>query len=465
MKIWGIVVLSLAVFWPTQSPADHQPGRPGKFSVGHSSFQVVHTGTLGERRPVDVEVWYPADTLDYRDAPTTVYRSRMHGVTLDPVRWDPLSYEDPSDVAREGVAIDAEGPAFPVVIFSHGSGNAPIDYVLALEHLASHGYIVAAPWHTGNHQDDNNAGFANRQAGWTAPGQPQIVQCMDGLPMPCVDGVARNVMRDRVNDIRVILDTLPSLFGSRVDMSQVGMMGHSRGAQTALLAAGGSTAAWGITPETRIKAILTQALINAAEIPNFNFPGVTVPALLMAGEFDAATPPALVVQAYNSIASTEKAYVLVNNAVHRSFDSAMCDQMQAAGAVYQANPVRALLERNVLTNLPGLLNNSNSGSTLDYCTFDKFTTPVDIRPIVQLHTGFSVTPTNVPRSGVSSDEVAALTGELAVIFFNATLDDKRHYHFKRYLDAKFMAKYDAYIDQVERVEEPKPNNGFIENDD
>jgi predicted dienelactone hydrolase len=382
----------------------------------------------------------------------------MHGVTLDPVRWDPLSYEDPSDVAREGVAIDAGGPAFPVVIFSHGSGNSPIEYVLALEHLASHGYIVAAPWHTGNHQDDNLAGFANRQAGW--PALPQIVQCIDGLPMPCVDSVARAVMSDRVNDIRVILDTLPTLFGSRVDMSQVGVMGHSRGSQTALLAAGGSTAAWGIAPEPRIKAILVQAIIGASEFPNFNFPGVTVPALLMAAEFDVTTPAALSVQAYNNIASTEKAYVLVNNAVHRSFDSAMCDQMQAAGAVTQANPVRALLDRNVVT---GLL--TNSASTLDYCTFDKFTTPVDIRPIVQSITGFSVTPTNVPRRGVSSDEVAALTGELAVIFFNATLDNKRHYHFKHYLDAKFMAKYDAYIEQVERVEEPKPNNGLIENDD
>src|SRR5262245_31440470 len=293
MRIWGIVVVSLAVFWPAQSSADHQPGRPGKFSVGHSSFEVVHTGTLGERRPVDVEVWYPADTQDYLDAPTTVYRSRMHGVTWDPARWasDPLSYEDPSDVAREGVAIDAGGPAFPVVIFSHGSGNSPIDYVLALEHLVSHGYIVAAPWHTGNHQDDNLAGFANRQAGW--PAVPQIVQCMDGLPMPCVDSVVRAVMSDRVNDIRVILDTLPALFGSRVDLSHVGVMGHSRGSQTALLAAGGSTAAWGIAREPRIKAILTQAIIGASEFTNFNFPGVTVPALLMAGEFDTVTPPSL----------------------------------------------------------------------------------------------------------------------------------------------------------------------------
>ena len=45
--------------------------------------------------------------------------------------------------------ISADGP-FPLVVYSHGSGGLRFIASDYTEAIASHGYIVAAPDHTGN---------------------------------------------------------------------------------------------------------------------------------------------------------------------------------------------------------------------------------------------------------------------------------------------------------------------------
>jgi hypothetical protein len=152
------------LWWPGQSAA-RQPDELGKFDVGHTTFRMDLIGAVGEARPVDVEVWYPARKENFESTPLAIYRSRFHGVTLIPSKWDPLSWELASRVAREGAPIDGSGKAFPVLVFSHGSTSSPLDFVKNHEHLASHGYVVAVPWHTRHNQDDVRANFVNVQNG------------------------------------------------------------------------------------------------------------------------------------------------------------------------------------------------------------------------------------------------------------------------------------------------------------
>ena len=102
------------------------------------------------------------------------------------------------------------------MIFSHGSVNNPIDYYLVLEALAANGYVVVAPEHTGNTSDDQRTNFINNQAGFA------LLGCLDGLAAPCLDNNAQTVAINRVNDIKAIIDTLPSLFGNHV-MARVGL--------------------------------------------------------------------------------------------------------------------------------------------------------------------------------------------------------------------------------------------------
>jgi predicted dienelactone hydrolase len=59
---------------------------------------------------------------------------------------------------------------------------------------------------------------------------------------------------------------------------------------------------------------------------------ITVPTLLVAGGLDMNPGPAVSQFAYDRINSTDKAFVLIPNAVHRSFDSTYCDELKSAGA-------------------------------------------------------------------------------------------------------------------------------------
>src|SRR5215469_13785995 len=91
---------------------------------------------------------------------------------------------------------------------------------------------------------------------------------------------------DRSRDIAAVLDALPTWFGRRVDMDRVGMLGHSRGAVTAFVEAGGS-ATWGISPEPRIKAIMglssgAPSVNLAVDLANIEIPTVIVEGTLSA---------------------------------------------------------------------------------------------------------------------------------------------------------------------------------------
>jgi hypothetical protein len=133
--------------------------------VGHLIKSLYVTGTLGETRPIQVHVWYPARDQDDCDeakdreggfgechAPTAVYTPRLWGVPLTTEEskrlglpdWSALTWSTAGH-AFEDVRLAEGHERFPLIIFSHGGGNNAIDYAYTLEALASHGYVVVAP--------------------------------------------------------------------------------------------------------------------------------------------------------------------------------------------------------------------------------------------------------------------------------------------------------------------------------
>jgi predicted dienelactone hydrolase len=448
-----VVLLEGSTLRTAASPQNQDQGQSsgqqqsGTFAVGHTTRVLnvpgVHNVLNPEIRPVNVHIWYPAPNPqncqsgdgDSQGCPPSVYTSRLHGVSLLP-QWDPLRWTIRSRRSFEELPISRAQNSYPVIIFSHGNQNNAIDYVYTLESLASFGFIVAAPDHVNNTQDDVRIDFINAKAR-TVTGEPNfmLIPCFDGLPSPCSHTSVAESMTDRVNDIRATMDALPTWFGSRADLSRVGVMGHSRGTVTALAAAGGSST-WGFVPVSGVKAVMGLA-IGAQNITlGVNLFNVSVPTLLVAGELDVTSPLSVSQLALSQISSRDKTLVTIPNAKHRHFDCGLCAQTQSSGAIAQTaeaivgdpSTTRAILDLQttctLATSTPSNCTDVTygpSGVAVEFCELDTFTSPMDIQPLITSLTGFNFASSNVPTTRLSSDQVKEQVIELATAFFRRVL--------------------------------------------
>jgi len=448
-----IIGITLAVYLllPDLSAADNttvntaaNAGDWGNFEVGSTVVHIELKGSAGERRPMDVLLFYPADKQAYRKAPPAYYSSRLFGVQLDPTQWDPMSWTVQAERAHEGVAIDNGGPSFPLIVVSHGNGGTPEKYAPIIERLASHGYVIAAPWHEGNNHDDAVIDRLNSMAG------KKILQCFDGGPSPCSDATDKT-LQNRARDVTAVIDNIGSYFGDRVNTARIGILGHSRGSVTALLAAGGS-AALKIAPEPRVSAIMQLEIATRPITFKADLQNVKLPALFVNSRLDNITPMDVSIDAFNTIPSDQKALVILERAVHRVYGSGFCEEMQATGAIYQSNP-RAIGELLILQDM--LL--STNGTPMDFCFYDSFVRPIDIRPTVATVLGcpsaktcYPITPDSVPRT-LDGETAVRLTLELATTFFDATLVKQVQpgVHFTQYLSPKFMLMKEGEVSYAE----------------
>jgi predicted dienelactone hydrolase len=405
----------------------------GAFAVGHMVKTIPVPGVCDEVQPasgvaaqsctrqVQVHLWYPADGVGrFLKAE---YSSRLQrGDPMPPAGLMP-TWQVESQLAREGAPIYPDGGAFPVIVFSHGNQNDPIDYAYTLELIASAGFVVAAPQHVGNSQDDVRIDYVNKLAGTT------VIPCNDGGPSPCSRTYVAESMQNRASDIKAVLDALPGWFPNRVDMARVGVMGHSRGTLTALTAAGGSTfcvsSCWNIPADPRVKAVMGLEIGAQSITENVNLPDVTVPTLLLSGTLDQTSPYSVSLFAYNNIStsSTDKNLILVQNAEHRTFDSTYCDQVQAAGAQYETATSPSPLDLQTVTQIVAPGGGSGlSGNAMNFCNRKTFTHPVDIRPLVTSLTGFDFSAQHVPTTGLATSDVTEYVAGLAAAFFGGTLN-------------------------------------------
>lgn len=109
---------------------------PGPYHVGYRQSEVTYVPPGADTpRTLRLALWYPTD--DETGSPT---RYTFGG-------------------ARPGVFSNAGlhgGDALPLMVFSHGSGGLAEQSYFLTEFFASHGFVVAAPDHTGNTFTDAN---------------------------------------------------------------------------------------------------------------------------------------------------------------------------------------------------------------------------------------------------------------------------------------------------------------------
>jgi pimeloyl-ACP methyl ester carboxylesterase len=261
---------------PTQAPDANAvvlPPPTGKFPVGTTSWRLVdekrvETYSDGEQRHVQVIAWYPTNNAA-RGERAPYLRSGFPEVrTFAALRRLPESSFDYVAGTQTSAILDAAprtNQRFPLLIFSHGYTAIASSYTALLEDLASHGYAVLSIVHP---YEAMAATLADGRIVRMVDEKNQIRQGIRAVfgewakedeTMAAVTAAATvdeqlalmrgylttlkstNVALDRwVSDTRLVLDRLPTptsgaggQLATRLDLSRVGIFGHSMGGVTA----------------------------------------------------------------------------------------------------------------------------------------------------------------------------------------------------------------------------------------
>lgn len=205
---------------------------PGDWAVGVSEAEI--TGARG--RTLAVEIWYPVDPGS--------------AAAAEPATYPFPGLQVPSEMGLADAPV-APGP-FPLVVYSHGNGGLRYVSAFLTEHLASQGFVVVAPDHTGNTAIDSFAGTSEDRS-LVSQDRPLDVSATIDAALAGDPGFE---------------DTAPS-----TDPESVGVIGHSFGGFTALAVAGGLG---GRPSDQRVDAVvglaaatsaLDDSLLGSVEVP------------------------------------------------------------------------------------------------------------------------------------------------------------------------------------------------------
>lgn len=264
----------------------------GPYAVGLRTLSL--TDSDDEGRSFSVDVWYPVDAADTAGVANAEY-SFIPGLGYT----SEVSFTD---------APAAEGP-FPLVVYSHGSGGFRWVATFFTEFLASKGFVVAAPDHTGN-------------------------TAIDGFTGGSVDSPtnANNRPGDVTDTIDAVLaandDNADPLAG-RIDATRIGLTGHSFGGFTALASASGHTNSVGTTTaDPRITALVVMAPYTLL-LSDDELAAVGLPTMMISATDDLTTPiETNTERAWDLISGRPLVRIDVISAAHNSFTD-LCQLREA----------------------------------------------------------------------------------------------------------------------------------------
>lgn len=237
----GLVALATAL--PILFPIPRIPAPSGPFQVGTRSYEFIDEARKelysgkDEARRFMIQVWYPAEVKDSDvRAPwmenAEVFAPAIAGFfELPPFFFDHLTLTNIPAYNNADVAAADED--FPVIVFSHGwNGFNAQNAGQALE-LASRGYVVVGIQHT------YGAMTTVFPDGTIAPNNPKALP-EDGTD-PNYEMVAQVLVKQWAEDISFSLDQLAAWneagshpFEGKLDLSRVGVYGHSTGGGAAI---------------------------------------------------------------------------------------------------------------------------------------------------------------------------------------------------------------------------------------
>ncbi len=297
-------------------------GLPGPYAVGRSWFGLDQ----GTKQSLVIVVWYPA-LKSVGDQPVSTlsvpgeYQLPKLEASDKQLNWGP---------ATLNAAADTSKAAYPLVIFSTGYGATPKFYASLEEQLASYGFVVMSA-------------LGMDRAIWS-------------------HYILRPAIITREIDFAERLTNQDGSFKGLIDTQHIGVVGHSSGGYTALVAGGAQfdlswfetwcgdhkdspdaklacpdllghkqdmlalaklatmpTGLWPSWGDTRVNAIVSQSGDGYVFGPA-GLASVTIPAMVQVGSEDEAnTPEWSAYLTYDNVSSTQKVEVVFEGAGHMIF--------------------------------------------------------------------------------------------------------------------------------------------------
>lgn len=326
-----------------------------------------------------VVVWYPAEQGAGTEEPTEIFdiaslltpelqaKIPAEARVQYPVAAAPNAEPDPGD-----------GP-YPVILFSHGFAGFPEQSVGLTTHLASWGYVVAAP----DHVERSLSGLLGTGAQGVEPREdPEVLAATLDL-VEAQSGDESSPLADLV------------------DVEKVAVAGHSAGAGASYRMA---------STDDRIDAFALYSIGSGSDENPLPEPEPTQPALVMLGDRDGVIEPDATREVYEGLGAP-KYLAEVGNSGHLVF-SDLCligaDQGGLIGIVEE-------IDLDIPDNLKRL--GSDGCDTEDYLPVDEAFPPIDALSVAFFRTyldeedGAADALTAGPVEGLDSEGEVTLTAE------------------------------------------------------
>jgi hypothetical protein len=270
-------------------------------------------------RELMIGIWYPARSIDGHDRvpwlPAAAWSAYLQN-NLIPAGLISV----PMTHGHDGAPADRRRGARPVLLFSPGSGNDRDCGTTLVEELVSHDYVVVTIDHT---HDSAEVEFPDGHV------EPRTIP-PDNLP------INTEAVSVRTADTVFVLDQLRAIAAGRnpgvegrplphglaevLDLSRIGMYGHSMG---------GATAAWAMLDDRRIRAGIN---LDGAMYGPVLTAGLDRPFLLMCSQLNDLTDDPSWAQTWAHLRGWHKELRLANSA-HNSYTDLQSLVPQAAATI------------------------------------------------------------------------------------------------------------------------------------
>jgi predicted dienelactone hydrolase len=240
-SVLGLLVWLAALALPYLLPVPVLPDVAGPYAIGTQTFHLVdesreeiYTADPADKRQIMVQIWYPAEesarseTAKYLEDLDVMGPALAESLGLPSFLFDHIGLVD-LDVQKSAPLLADNGP-YPILVFSHGLRGMRAQNTAMVRELASQGFVVA----TIDHSYGNVLTvFPDGRVAFYAP------DILSGEGDP--PHTSHTLVSVWANDISYVLDRLSdwntengNAFESQLDLSRIGVFGHSTGGGAAV---------------------------------------------------------------------------------------------------------------------------------------------------------------------------------------------------------------------------------------